>query len=277
MNASATSIDIPNISRPDVEEPLVLAGKLYTPSVVTPNKKGSFVAPNMDQLDSLHEQLREEERLVLAAKLEELQKKKELMRNRTPLKKNEMIKIEDLKFTTEARRFGLPERIKKLPKAHPVRVLFEKGFQQNPVAFKHSGTIQNEKFPFKRYAQEIVKHFAILALVILVLDGLFYLNQLYKDRVAETRQQILLTISEQKYTPSHPKLKSEFKQLYLSNWLPDLKKLLNHVQDLGVNYEVFSSNIEQGSYMDYIKRHHRPFNNREALEWHVREMRRSIP
>ncbi|MBF0429082.1 MAG: hypothetical protein HQL94_09190 [Magnetococcales bacterium] len=230
--------------------------------------------PSAGQVEALQEQLIKEEEIILAGKLEELQKKKEIQQQRSKSQKVEKIDINELKFVTEERRIGLPDRIKKLPKDHPVRVLYEKGFKVAPQPRAKRSRFRADGVAFKEALKDISKPLGFILLAFLVLGGGFYGVQQYQDGAADIRLKILNSIKEQKFSPNHPKVEKEFKQLYWSNWLPDLKKLLNHIEGLGVNYEVFDANPEPGSYVDYIKRHNKPFNKADAMEWYAREMRK---
>ncbi|MBF0429083.1 MAG: hypothetical protein HQL94_09195 [Magnetococcales bacterium] len=233
----------------------------------------AFVEPSVEEVELLQEQLIKDEEIILAGRLEELKKIKEIEQLSGKPKKIEKVNIDDLKFTTEERKVGLPDHIKKLPKDHAVRVLYEKGFKVAPKPVKRFRS-RRETFAIKEVLIDLVKYFGLTILIFLVLGGGFYGVQQYQDGVADLRLKILNSIKEQKFSPTHPRVAKEFNKLYWSNWQPDLKKLLDYVDGLGVNYEAFDGNPEPGSYVDYIKRHNKPFNKADALEWYAREMRK---
>lgn len=244
-----------------------------------PTPKGSqpevgVEVPTHDQLQALHEELIQQDQLAVQTKLEEVRQKREQELQKGKPKKIEKINIEDLKFAKEERRGGLPERIRKLPKDHPVRVLYERGFKQKSERFKRRNIHGNDSLVLKEALIEISKIVLWLLLILGVAGGIYRGTQKYKTDTEDTRQKILLIIKEKNYSPDHPKVSKAFKELYWSNWLPDLKKLLAFINSLNVNFEVFDGNPEPGSYTEYIKRHNKPFNQSEAMEWYAREIRK---
>ncbi|MBF0342153.1 MAG: hypothetical protein HQL95_14505 [Magnetococcales bacterium] len=237
---------------------------------------GEVAPPTPGQVNALHESLRGEEEIVLAGKLEQLRKKREQELQRGKPKTIEKVDITQLKFAREERKSGLPERIRKLPKDHPVRQLYEKGFKQKGIQVSRGAheTYEEEGLDIKETARTVLKPVGILLLVVGLLVGLYQGAQRYHAGTEDTRHEILALLKEKNYRPDHPKLEKDFKALYSSNWLPDLQRLLNIVQGLSFNYDSLDVNPEPGSYMDYIKRHNKPFNQTDAMEWYAREIRK---
>lgn len=231
-------------------------------------------APTSSEVLQTHEQLNQEEQLVLQSKFEEMRQKRELELQKGKPKKIEQVNVGDLKFAIDEKKAGLPERIKKLPKDHPVRVLYEKGFNQKNQQHGKGTGIAYKKGLNRKAVKELSFLLAGIVLIVALVWGVYKLQQQYQADSEETKQLILTKIKEKNYTPEHPKLAKEFQALYWSKWLSDLKKLLDFIDGLGTNYEVFDGNPEPGSYTEYIKRHNKPFNQAEALEWYAREIRK---
>ncbi|MBF0294337.1 MAG: hypothetical protein HQL96_04040 [Magnetococcales bacterium] len=259
-----------------------LPGKQAHPGLQDPKGRsgGKEAQPELtleaDQITQLHSQLLEEEQLVMQTKLEQQRLKREQELQKGKPKKIEKIDVASLKFAKEERRGGLPDRIRKLPKDHPLRVLFEKGLKQQSKTMRSSGQGRAQSWTREDTdnLKDTLKVLSILILLVGLIAGLYYGSQQYQSTTGETRQKILAAIKEKNYRPDHPKVDKEFKALYWSNWLPDLQKLLDFINGLGMNYEVFDGNPEPGSYTDYIKRHNKPFNQADALEWYAREIRK---
>ncbi|GAB0056767.1 hypothetical protein SIID45300_01079 [Candidatus Magnetaquicoccaceae bacterium FCR-1] len=231
--------------------------------------------PTPAQLDAMQDQLQAEENIILAGKLEQQRKKREQELQRGKPKTIEKVNVEDLKFTREERKVELPERIRKLPKDHPVRLMYEKGFKEKGIRLPGSSYNVNadDTLDIKDTIQTVVKPALVIVVIILIFFGLWKGAQNYQSGAAETRQEIMALLREKQYTPDHPRLKKEFRELYWSNWLPDLQKLLRMIQSMGINPDALTANPEAGSYLEYIKRHNLPFNQTDALEWYSREIR----
>ncbi|MBF0613603.1 MAG: hypothetical protein G8237_00615 [Magnetococcales bacterium] len=249
------------------------AQKAKTPAAdLTPEQQ----PPSSEQLGLLQDQLRQEEEIVLAGKLEEVRKKREQELQRGKSKPIEKINVTELKFAREEKKAGLPENIRRLPKDHPVRVMYEKGFKQKGlrVPDRHID-YSGDRLTFWDAMRSIAKPLGILMIVGGVIAGLYYGGKSYQAGAEDTRSLIMTVIKNKNYRPDHPTIAKEFKALYWSNWLPDLYRLLDLVQGLGMNDEHLESNPEAGSYLEYIKRHNLPFDQTEAMEWYSREMRKS--
>ncbi|MBF0417837.1 MAG: hypothetical protein HQL86_06275 [Magnetococcales bacterium] len=231
--------------------------------------------PTPAQMEAMQNQLQSEENVVLAGKLEQQRKKREQELQRGKPKTIEKINVEDLKFTREERKVELPERIRKLPKDHPVRQMYEKGFKQKGISLPNAAYAvdADDSLDIKDTMQTVVKPAIVIVVIILLFVGMWKGAQNYQSGTEETRHEIMALLHEKHYTPDHPRLKKEFRELYWSNWMPDLRKLLSLIQSLGVNPDSLTANPEPGNYLDYIKRHNLPFNQTEALEWYSREIR----
>ncbi|MBF0627145.1 MAG: hypothetical protein HQL91_02890 [Magnetococcales bacterium] len=271
-NKDPTMVDLPG-RRAQLEKQAQQA------NAAAENKKTAAVPevapPTPGQVESLHDQLRHEEDIVLAGRLEEVRKKREQELQRGKPKTTEKVDIATLKFAREEKKSGLPERIRKLPKDHPVRVMYEKGYKQKGISVRRDSHVYVEdSLSFGDMLRQIGKPLGYLLLVGAIIAGFYYGSQRYESGAVETRNEILITIKAKNYRPDHPLLAKEFNTLYWSNWLPDLQRLLSHVRNLGVNYDAYDSNPEPGSYLEYIKRYNRPFNQAEAMEWYAKEIRK---
>ncbi|MBF0212345.1 MAG: hypothetical protein HQM00_02135 [Magnetococcales bacterium] len=231
--------------------------------------------PTPDQVEAMLSEMRHEEDVVLAGRLEQVRKKREQELQRGKPKTIEKIDISQLKFAKEEKKSGLPDNIRKLPKDHPVRVLYEKGYKNRGLMVpSRSIHYESEGLNFVEAMTTLLKPLGVILLIVGIVGGLYYGSLQYQEGAKETRHQILTIIKEKNYHPDHPLVEKEFKALYRSNWLPDLQRLLDFVQKLSVNYDAFDGNPEPGSYMDYIERHNKPFNQTEAMEWYAREIRK---
>lgn len=231
--------------------------------------------PTVEQVELMHDQLRHEEEIVLAGRLEEVRKKREQELQRGKSKPVEKVDISQLKFAKEEKKSGLPENIRRLPKDHPIRVMYEKGYKQKGLVVPNRHVdYSQDRLTFWDAMRSIARPLGILLLVVAVVAGFYYGSQSYQSGAEDTRNQILSVIKSKNYRPDHPKIAKEFKALYWSNWLPDLYRLLDLVTGLGMNDDLLETNPEPGSYLEYIKRHNLPFDQTEAMEWYAREMRK---
>ncbi len=254
------------VAQSNLQPPAGEGGKAGQPVVVVN-------APTAEEVVAVHEQLNAEEQLVLQGKLDEMRVKREQELKKGKPKKVEQVNVGELKFVVEEKKAGLPERIKKLPKDHPVRILYEKGFKQKAQEERKRLRTKRRMMDPKAL-KELIVIVSILVLIVVLVGGVYKGNQSYQSDMDQTRQAILLKIKEKNYRPDHPTLKKEFTELFHSQWLPDLKKLLSFIDGLSINYAVFDGNPEPGSYTEYIKRHRKPFNQADAMEWYAREIRK---
>ncbi|MBF0453586.1 MAG: hypothetical protein HQL72_02070 [Magnetococcales bacterium] len=188
-------------------------------------------------------------------------------------KSEEKIDLKDIKTEVEARKGGLPEHIAKLPKNHPIRLRWEKGFRQREdgtwykpaEGFDYDGPLHLSQE--KKQALYLIP--VILLGIALVLGGNWYADQL-----SEVRKEIVKTIKLKNIPKDDPKTKEKLDAAYKSHWLPELKALLTEIKKIRRNFSEFGDNPEPGTYLQYIKRHNKPFDAQEAMQWRSRVIRK---
>ncbi|MBF0109590.1 MAG: hypothetical protein HQL76_10480 [Magnetococcales bacterium] len=225
---------------------------------------------SFDQIRALEETRRNEEALRLQEEAERIRQQREEDAAKGKKKPVEKIPLEELHTVMEEKKAGLPERIKKLPKDHPERVLYEKGFRER----RHKDW--KEADMRQRRSVTTIDRLVIIELFVFVFAvGFLYYGALqYVVKVDETRDEILNVLKLKRYTLNDPKIADDFTDLYRTNWLPELKIKLGRARSLEFNFDSLEDNPEEGTYLDYIKRHNKPFDEREAMAWHIREVRK---
>ncbi|MBF0444215.1 MAG: hypothetical protein HQL68_01395 [Magnetococcales bacterium] len=181
------------------------------------------------------------------------------------------IDVSELETETEARKGGLPEHIAALPKTHPIRIRWEKGFRQ-----REDGTwyqlSEDELQDHIGISEEKQRAFLLIPLIVIgilmVIGGNWY-----ESRLTETRKEIIDTI-KLKNIKDRPETKEKLKKAYKSHWLPELTALLEEFKKVKRNFDVFSDNEESGSYIQYIKKHNKQFDADEAMQWRTRIIRK---
>ena len=235
-----------------------------------PERDGKIDEPDFKQISEQDQELRrlarikgDEERRIIRQKRE----KQELSG-----KTRKIVKVSLSEITTEMAQDqgGLPEHLAALPQNHPLRVRWEKGYRQRadgswykPIILEH----RKKPFPIK----EITIYWVPL---ILLAAGFLYGFQWYTQRIAEVREEIVEVFKKKALPLRDPEIKEKYQQIYQTNWLPDLERLLKEVGKIPRNFSVFIDNPEKGSYLNYIKKHNKPFNPREAMEWRIRVIRK---
>lgn len=222
------------------------------------------------QVKELEASRHREEEARLHAEAEKIRQIREEEAQKGKKKVVEKISIEDAPVVMEEKKQGLPERIKKLPKDHPERILFEKGYN----ARQHKDG--NKAIQRKRHFSPVISKMFILDVLIFLaaVGGLYYGAIRYAVAVDDTRDAIVKILKQKHYSINDPKISEDFLYLHTVNWLPKLYALYSTAKSLDINYDAFEDNPEEGTYLDYIRRHNKPFDEREAMVWRVREVRK---
>lgn len=223
-----------------------------------------------EQLHELEEKRRQEETAHVQAEIEKIRlaHEQEAAKGK-PKKPVEKIALGEAPVVVEERKPGLPERIQKLPKDHPERILFEKGYKEREHAEWRKASRR------KRGSLEGVDSFLVGEILVFVLavGALYYGIFQYVGMLEETRNLVLHTLKEKHYTLNDPKIAGDFANLHGVSWLPELHRLAGIAKSLPFNLSTLDSNPEEGTYLDYIKRHNKPFDENEAMAWRIREVR----
>ncbi|MBF0383127.1 MAG: hypothetical protein HQL69_19060 [Magnetococcales bacterium] len=206
--------------------------------------------------------------------LEKIKKQKAEEKKKKKKKKDDAdtrIDVKELVTETEARKGGLPDHIAALPKNHPIRVRWEKGFRQ-----REDGTwyqlSDDELRDDIGISEEKQRAFLLIPLVVLGIMLIIGGNW-YENKLTETRKEIIYTI-KLKNIKDKPETKAKLKKAYKSHWLPELTALLEHFKKIKRNFDAFSDNEEAGSYIQHIKKHNKKFDAEEAMEWRTRVIRK---
>lgn len=233
---------------------------------------------SFEQIQKMNEDLK---KLQAGATQEELEKIRQAKEAGEPVtkgkkkkkKKDDRVDLKDITTELEERKGGLPEHIAKLPKNHPIRMRWEKGFRQ-----REDGTWFKPK-PKKGFQDNInlspdqERAFYILPLiligVLLVVGGSWYINKL-----SDTRKEIIDTIRRKGLSQDNPDTKEKLKLAYESHWLPELTSLLKEFKKVRRSFSKFGDNPEPGSYLDHIKRHGKEFDPQAAMQWRSRIIRK---
>ncbi|HIJ84419.1 MAG TPA: hypothetical protein HPQ00_09475, partial [Magnetococcales bacterium] len=194
----------------------------------------------------------------------------EVPKGKSKKKPEEKITLGLAPVVIEEKKAGLPDRIKKLPKNHPERVLYEKGYKER----EHKEWVEASKR--RRQAVRRVDKLLIAEVFVFVLavGSLYYGILKYVDKVDYTRGEIIKVLKHKQYSLRDPKISDDFQYLHMVNWLPRLNDLFVKAKSLEFNYDTLDDNPEEGTYLDYIRRHKKPFDEREAMAWRIREVRK---
>ncbi len=232
--------------------------------------------PSIEDIEELEEELQEELRAKNEQTLEEIRKKKdedELLGKTKKVQKVDLSQIRPA-GTKQQRKGGLPEHIAALPKDHPIRVKWEKGFRQRSDGSWAKTAQPTEDAPGRSLA-EWAKLVGISLGSILAVIALLKGVDSYRDSLQKKRDEVVDVISKKGFALDDPEVRAVYIEANNSLWLPSIEKLVENLKRIPRKLlEPFAQNPEQGSYMDYIRRHGKPFDEREAIEWQTRMMRK---
>ncbi len=162
---------------------------------------------------------------------EQREKIKQQKLTETPKKKkkgdkDDRIDIKDIETEVEARKGGMPEHIAALPKTHPIRTRWEKGFRQ-----REDGTwyklSKDEMLTDENIRLSEEKQTALLILPLIVLGLLLVIGgNWYVEEVQDTRKAIFKTVRSKELPKNDPETKKKLKRARDSSWLPELQSLL---------------------------------------------------
>ena len=135
---------------------------------------------------------------------------------------------------------------------------------------------QNDQF-LKEELRESKRNRALLWKSAIVLEICLIIFMLWHNKeVREVRKEIVSIVKEKGIPKDDPDSMSTYDRLNQSNWLPDLYRLLEVVKRMPKNHGYFASNVESGTYLEYIKRHDMVFDAGDALTWHSRSIRSPV-
>lgn len=162
---------------------------------------------------------------------------------------------------------ALPERIAKLPKDHPERKRYEKGWKADDLQYAEA---QAGKGGFSLVAELDWRTLKPLVYLLVILVGLggggWYVHQ-----VLETREAIWYTIHAKGWEGTEPIIRRKFDRVDKSWWLPTLQRLLISARYLIKRPKILEDfggrNPTLESYLRHIMENDLPFNEEEAIRW----------
>jgi hypothetical protein len=242
-----------------------------------PAQKGNEVneedLPSIEEIQELEEELLEQQRQKSLQEIDAIRKKREedeLLGKEVKVQKVDLAQIKQAPAKA-GKKGGLPEHIAALPKDHPLRQRWEKGYRQRPdgswvksAAPIHTGTSW----------QEWAKFAGVTLLIILIAAGTMRGIDSYRESLQKKRDEAVEIIAKKGFSLDDPEVRPIYREVVTSMWLPSIEKILESLKKIPrkIN-EALVGNPEQGSYVDYIRRHGLPFDEREAIEWQTRSMR----
>ncbi|MEO5339337.1 MAG: hypothetical protein H7837_02295 [Magnetococcus sp. MYC-9] len=228
----------------------------------------------MEEIEELEEELLEQKRAKTQKELEEIRKKKEEDELLGKTKKIEKVDLAQIRpaGVQNSKKGGLPEHIAALPKDHPVRVRWEKGYRQ-----RADGSWAKTAAPVHRESslKAWIKFLVISGLILGGSIGAMKGVDSYRDALQKKRDEVIDIITRKGYALDDPEVRSMYYEVVTTSYLPKLDQILDSLKKAPRKLqEPLVANPEAGSYVDYIKRHGLPFDEREAMEWQTRSMRK---
>ncbi|MBF0185112.1 MAG: hypothetical protein HQM06_12095 [Magnetococcales bacterium] len=232
--------------------------------------------PSIEEIEELEDELQEERRAKNEQTLGEIRKKKEEDELLGKTKKVQKVDLSQIRpaGSKQQRKGGLPEHIAALPKDHPIRLKWEKGFRQRSDGSwaKTAAPIEDDS---GRSLSEWLKLVSISLASILAVIFLLKGVDSYRESLHKKRDEVVDVITKKGFALDDPEVRAVYIEASNSFWLPTIEKMLENLKKIPRKLlEPFAQNPEQGSYVDYIRRHGKPFDEREAIEWQTRMLRK---
>lgn len=263
-----------------------LPGRAPPPSIQKPSRKGAAQTStadadewkieelSFDEIRALEQEFIELTQGKAKQNLEAVRKKREedelLGRE---VKQEEKTDLSEIETAFTGKKGGLPEFLEKLPPEHPLRARFEQGYRRRPDGtwFRSTpdieGRVHAKEAPFKKAAMFWIP-------VLLVLVTMLASLKVYNKALESRRAEVLEIIKKKGYPLTDPIVHGKYKLILVTNWLPDLDRLLGEIRRIPRSFAAFPDNPEQGSYIDYIRRHDLPFDETDAQEWYTKNIRK---
>ncbi|MBF0162096.1 MAG: hypothetical protein HQL88_07395 [Magnetococcales bacterium] len=253
-------------------------GKPAVAAKAQPTKKAEITEedlPSIEEISELEEELLDQKRVKNQQELEAIRKKKEEDELLGKTKKVQKVDLSQIKPVggKPSKQGGLPEHIAALPKDHPIRMRWEKGYRQRADGtwVKTAAAIHDRGSSLRDWIKFVVVSGVLLA----VAAGVIWGVDSYRDILQRKRDEVIDVITRKGYALDDPEVRLLYYEVTTSTWLPRLEKILESLKKTPRKlFEPVVSNPEEGSYVDYIKRHGLPFDEREAIEWQTRSMRK---
>lgn len=197
----------------------------------------------------------------------------ELLGRKKPVEK---ISLSELETAFTGKQGGLPEHIANLPENHPLRVRWEQGFRRRPDGTWYKTGSSELSSRRQKETTPAVVVFSYWIVVLIIAVTMLASIKMYNKALEKKRAEIIKVVKNKGLALKDPVIQAKYKMILVTNWLPDLDRLLLDIHKIPRNFDAFPDNPEQGSYVDYIKRHDLPFNEKDAQEWYTRSIRKPV-
>lgn len=232
---------------------------------------GKYDELDFSQMAEQDADLRKAARAKSEEELKKIRKKRELEELTGKKSSGDQVSLDQLQTEMEGDKGGLPPHLAALPKDHPLRVRWEKGFRIRPDGTWYAPL----ELRRANRRKQMVKYALFFWLPVILLGiGLVVGTTWYAERMASVREEIIDLTKKKSLDLKDPEIKGKMDLVRETTWLPDLRRLLEEFKKIPRNFSVFEDNPEPGSYIDYIKRHNLPFVQRDAVEWRTRIIRK---
>ena len=232
---------------------------------------------SFEEIKALEEEFIQLTQGKVRKELDDIKKKREedelLGRER---KVEEQVSLADIETAFESKKGGLPPHLAALPAEHPLRARFEQGFRRRPDGTWFKAVSDPEAKGRKRGAKKS-SALVFWIIVVLILLGMLAGLRSYNKALELKRSEIIALIKKKGLDLENPKIRQRYNLILVTNWIPDLERLLREIQRMPRNFDVFPDNVETGSYLEYIERHNLPFDEMDAQEWFTRSIRKPAP
>jgi hypothetical protein len=183
---------------------------------------------------------REEEDKSPKEKKKKESKKKKTKKNKKD--KDDRIDLKDIQTEVEVRKGGLPEHIKKLPENHPLRVKWEKGYQERKDGAWEAGPdADNSAFMKRSMKQGVVYGSTIL----ITAFAIFLCYHWYWNNIEKTRNEIFNTIGYDIKLKNNKKVVVLKKRAQETEWLPKILAILQEVNKIKASYNSKPEKLEK--------------------------------
>ena len=143
--------------------------------------------------------------------------------------KDDRINLSEISTEVETRKGGVPDHIKKLPENHPLRIRWEKGYQErDDGAWEEAEEADNSAFIKRSIKQGAVY---ILTLIIFFIVSMVVYNW-YWNSVADIKDEIHNTIGSDFRMRNINRVKLLEARAKGSKWLPEIRLIQDQISDI---------------------------------------------
>ena len=143
--------------------------------------------------------------------------------------KDDRIDLNEISTEVEARKGGTPDHIKKLPETHPLRIRWEKGYQErDDGAWEEAEEADNSAFMNRSLKQGVV--YGLTLIVFFIVAVVVY--NWYWNSVADTKDEIHSTIGSDLRMRNINRVKLLEARAKGSKWLPEIRLIQDQISDI---------------------------------------------